>query len=36
MEELDEAVVIREDEGLMPSPFTILEFFLKTMFDISS
>ena len=35
-EELDEAVVTREEEGLMPSPFTIPDFFLKTKFEISS
>ena len=33
-EELDEAVVTREEEGLMPSPFTIPDF-LKTKFEIS-
>ena len=29
-------LVTREEEGLMPSPFTILDFFLKTKFKISS
>ena len=35
-EELDETVVTREEEGLMPSPFIIPDFFLKTKFEISS
>ena len=35
-DELEEAVVTREEEGLMRSPFTILDFFLNTKFEISS
>ena len=35
-EELDEAVVTQEEEGFMPSPFTIPNFFLKPKFEISS
>ena len=35
-DELEEAVVTREEEGLMQSPFTILDFFLNTKFEISS
>ena len=34
-EEVDEAVVTRKEESLMPSPFTIPDFFLKTKFEIS-
>ena len=34
--ELDEAVVTTEEEGLIPSPFTIPDCFLKTKFEISS
>ena len=36
IEELDETVVTREEKGLMPSHFTIPDFFLKTKFEISS
>ena len=35
-DELEEVVVTREEEGLMPSPFTLPDVFLNTKFEISS